>query len=509
MRAAQLNSPIRLPYDSIWQRLPWTGPSALLTLLLSMLGVAALVTRAPRMPEHVPTVEARFVELPEPPAPTAQPEPQVVPQQRPVQRTVPVAKPIQQTSEPAVAASTDVTPPDNSATAATGAGAVVENLPNAGAQSSVASGNGQIPAVRPAVALRARAHGMNTITSSDRPEDFLDENLPLFPGEEGQGLGGYSIPQSDVCDDATEGYLHNPGTCQRFGLASAPYCSGSRQGLGLSGEECEDALRRAIRTYDRKDYAKAFAEFKYIAEVLDYAPAQYRLGIMYAEGTVVAKDPVKAAYWYKQAAEDGDEKAQFNLGQMYASGTGVEKSDQKAAYWYTKAAYHVNSDAQSNLALMYAAGTGVPKDEKKALYWFRTAAVLGNATAQYNLGVIFANGTGVAKDEHQAAFWFRKVAMRGDANAMYDLGLLYAEGKGVAKNEELAYFWWLLSASRGNQDAITNREWIEKSLTQEQISQVQAAAKTGSPTSLLPVVPCKHGCSGHLGRGMLQAAEDR
>lgn len=44
-----------------------------------------------------------------------------------------------------------------------------------------------------------------------------------------------------------------------------------------------------------------------------YADAQFRLGLMYAEGRGVAKDDAEAVRWYQLAAAQGHAGAQFNL----------------------------------------------------------------------------------------------------------------------------------------------------------------------------------------------------
>ena len=63
------------------------------------------------------------------------------------------------------------------------------------------------------------------------------------------------------------------------------------------------------------------------------ARAQYNLGVCYANGWGVAKDPEQAVYWYRKAAEQGDARAQFNLGVCYANGRGVAKDPEQAVYW--------------------------------------------------------------------------------------------------------------------------------------------------------------------------------
>ena len=48
-------------------------------------------------------------------------------------------------------------------------------------------------------------------------------------------------------------------------------------------------------------------------------------------------------------AANGDAEAQYNLGVCYANGWGVPKDPKQAMYWYTKAAEQGNEDAQNAL----------------------------------------------------------------------------------------------------------------------------------------------------------------
>ena len=51
---------------------------------------------------------------------------------------------------------------------------------------------------------------------------------------------------------------------------------------------------------------------------------------------------------------------------MYHKGKGVPKNYVKAADWYKKAAEHKNTKALNNLAYLYQKGKGVNKDIHKA-----------------------------------------------------------------------------------------------------------------------------------------------
>lgn len=72
----------------------------------------------------------------------------------------------------------------------------------------------------------------------------------------------------------------------------------------------------------------------------------------YERGTGVPKDPVQAALWYREAANQGHALAQLNLGVCYENGTGVSKDWTSAAEWYRKAADQGNENAKTALRKM-------------------------------------------------------------------------------------------------------------------------------------------------------------
>ena len=80
-------------------------------------------------------------------------------------------------------------------------------------------------------------------------------------------------------------------------------------------------LEDGMVAYQEKDYLKAIQLWRPLAQAGD-AEAQYRLGVMYAEGRGVAPNDAEAALWFERAAEQGEPMAQYNLGASYAEGSG-------------------------------------------------------------------------------------------------------------------------------------------------------------------------------------------
>lgn len=74
-----------------------------------------------------------------------------------------------------------------------------------------------------------------------------------------------------------------------------------------------DPYDDAVSAVQRKDYALAARLFRPLAEQ-GYPPAQYNLGMMYANGWGGQKDGDQALHWLKLSADQGQGEAQFYLG---------------------------------------------------------------------------------------------------------------------------------------------------------------------------------------------------
>ena len=147
----------------------------------------------------------------------------------------------------------------------------------------------------------------------------------------------------------------------------------------------------------------------------------------------------------------------------------------------SKHAEQGHAGAQYNLGHMYRLGHGVLKNEQIAVTWYRKAAMQGHDDAQYSLGIMYDFGHGVVKDGQQATAWYRRAADQGHADAQYDLGVSYAKGEGVPRNDSMAYFWFLLASAQGHQNAVKNRDLVERDLSPAQRAAAQADARNWKP----------------------------
>jgi len=144
-------------------------------------------------------------------------------------------------------------------------------------------------------------------------------------------------------------------------------------GISNARAATEPGFQTGVKAYLKGDYTAAFGLWQPLAQSGD-APAQFNLGVLYAQGLGVKKDPAMAAKWYQRSATAGYTPAQFNLGEAYFSGTGVRVDTKKAVHWWTTAATHHHIKAQYNLGYLYLSGNGVTKDRKQAIFWFQQAA---------------------------------------------------------------------------------------------------------------------------------------
>jgi uncharacterized protein len=90
---------------------------------------------------------------------------------------------------------------------------------------------------------------------------------------------------------------------------------------------------KGLKAYKAGDFAKAFKEFKPLAEQGN-VDAQFELGFAYYSGKGVLKDYAKGLKWSQMAAKQGNRKAQAILGSIYADGKGVLKDNLTAHMWF-------------------------------------------------------------------------------------------------------------------------------------------------------------------------------
>ncbi|MBM3554614.1 MAG: trypsin-like serine protease [Alphaproteobacteria bacterium] len=181
-------------------------------------------------------------------------------------------------------------------------------------------------------------------------------------------------------------------------------------------------------------------------------------------------------------AEGGDAVAQYQIGLLYDQGTTVAKNPAKALRWYRHAADQGHALALNNLGVMHERGIGLVQNYAEALTFFRRAAEKNNAIAMNNLGIMYREGRGVRADASEALGWFTRAADQGLAAAQANLAAAHANGSGTTRSDVRAYFWYTLSAARGSGDQATraaeHRDIVGRRLDPETVAKLQTAAKS-------------------------------
>jgi TPR repeat protein len=213
------------------------------------------------------------------------------------------------------------------------------------------------------------------------------------------------------------------------------------------------AFYAAKAAYEKGDYAKAYKEFKTLADQGN-VDAQNKIGDLYRDGQGVTKNYGEALKWYRMAAEQGNAVAQYQLAIMYDDVKGVPHDYSEAVKWYRKAAEQGHANAQALLGNMYDAGKGVQTNHAEAVKWYRKAAEQGEAIAQFNLGVAYEKGEGTQKDYAESVKWYSKAAKQGDADAQ----------KGVERLKALEVPKVSSSASIGREDIKETWDFIVNKL---------------------------------------------
>lgn len=140
-----------------------------------------------------------------------------------------------------------------------------------------------------------------------------------------------------------------------------------------------------------------------------YAPAQFRLGLLYQIGLGVPVRPRSAVYWFSKAAQQGEIGSQYRLADAYQRGYGAPHTPELAVQGFLGLAEQHYAPAQYRLALAYAAGTGVARDPVAAVAWLKRAADGGHTDAARQLAQAYRTGAwGLTPDPRQAEAWERK-----------------------------------------------------------------------------------------------------
>jgi uncharacterized protein len=155
------------------------------------------------------------------------------------------------------------------------------------------------------------------------------------------------------------------------------------------GWEAMQEVQTGVDAYMDGDSKKAFKILKPLAEKGNrYAQnnfaRMYEMGFFKDIGNKSTNDIDEAIKWYELAAEQGDWEALFNLGSLFYTGKKkprLRKDYVKAAVYFRRAAETGDEISMYVLGKMYDEGTGVIQDYTQAHMWLNISNSKGHKPA--------------------------------------------------------------------------------------------------------------------------------
>ena len=145
--------------------------------------------------------------------------------------------------------------------------------------------------------------------------------------------------------------------------------------------------------------------------------AQYFMGKLYLDGSLVIPDSEVAMDWLYKASTSGYAPAQYALGKLLLSDDAIVHDPELGIQWLEHAAYNGNHYASYRLGKEYLKGEVVRKDTRKAMDHIYTSAQAGNPHAQYLLGKLLLQGKIIDRDKDEGIQWLTRAAEQGHSYA--------------------------------------------------------------------------------------------
>ncbi|MGQ0662221.1 MAG: tetratricopeptide repeat protein [Pseudomonadota bacterium] len=171
--------------------------------------------------------------------------------------------------------------------------------------------------------------------------------------------------------------------------------------------------------------------------------ADYSFGLFDTRATRTEKEAIK-----------GQPRSQVAIGKIYAAGAGRGRDVVRAAEWYRQAADQQDAEAEFLLGAAYESGQGVPRELAHAIYWYERAAKNGYPAAHVPLAQLYANSGNKEPDRILALVHYDLAASRLTGlerqRATLDRSLLARQmtAEQIAEAQHLAYLWFQAWVSR-------------------------------------------------------------
>lgn len=146
------------------------------------------------------------------------------------------------------------------------------------------------------------------------------------------------------------------------------------------------------------------------------------------------------AIQYLKAAAEEDHAASLDLlGMLYATGQLLEKDPKRAADLFRKAAVLGETSAKFHLAMALREGFGIRQNLEESFAWLRVAAKEKSPEAMFALAEAYDQGLGIEINSEIAESFFSQAALRGEKRAIIRMIRLTSEGDHL--NPKLCLHW--------------------------------------------------------------------
>ncbi|KAH0790531.1 cobalamin biosynthesis protein CobT [Histomonas meleagridis] len=143
----------------------------------------------------------------------------------------------------------------------------------------------------------------------------------------------------------------------------------------------------------------------------------YAEAVKYEKGKGVEKDLIKAAQLYKQAADEGHDKAQTRYGYVCLNGEGVPQSNREAFKYFKKAAINYDWEGKTAVGICYYEGIGTFKSGFDAGFHLKRCANEQIPKAQYYYAKVLHDGFGCSPEIPLAIAYLSSAQINGYSTA--------------------------------------------------------------------------------------------
>lgn len=245
-------------------------------------------------------------------------------------------------------------------------------------------------------------------------------------------LAGFGPAQNNLggCYEQGRGVVRDVNTAVEWYSRAAA--------AGLSEAACRLGLCHEYGRGVEANPMKAFRFYETAAEG-GHPYAAYRLGLYYDSGISDGEETVHLAF----SEEDTAGSALPPVSPSPSDGT-VARDRIRAAYFFEKAAKGGVAEAAYVMSLCYGVGRGVRQDEERSVLWLTEAAEGGSIPACYSLGRCYLDGRALVRNSLRAVSLFSEAArlwteteeqgVRQElpTGILADLGLTPTEAAGAA-----------------------------------------------------------------------------